>query len=292
MGVLGRKALPLLGIAGVALLAAAQPARADICDLTSTTQCTINGGIFTKGLTHDTSGLNPFLSLQANNTAQGYNTNARSYSSKTQFNELQPLNVTHNLLASDVGTKTIDGKKYKEFFLDVDSSWSGNPTTYLITLDQLEIYVSNTPDLNKYSNSSGGNNASGSLSKIGVSNSNALKIYDLDTNSKDNWVNLNFVIGGNGNKDKSDMSFLLDAALFGDYQYVYLYSQFGDATPDDKDSKGKVKNDYKYPTKSVKTEEWFTDKDKLPPPPSVPEPGAVLLLGVGLAFAARRLRKA
>ena len=293
MGAFGRKALSLLGFAGMALLAA-QPARAEICDLTAgTTSCTINDGMFSIDYQHPTGTgvIDPFLRLQAKGAEQGYNTSARSYplpapGPKTQFDEKSDPNYTRNLPTSELGTQTIDGKTYVEFFLDINEPGSNVGEKFKITLDQLEIYVSNTPNLDAYS-SNGSNNASGSLGSTGGGGT-ATKIYDLDNNGNgDNWVNLSYLISGQGS-GSSDMSFLLDASLFEGYEYVYLYSQFGDDTPMDKQG-SKKKEDYKYESQAG-FEEWFSNGNG-PTTTSgetsgettgdVPEPASLLLLGVG-----------
>ena len=289
MGVFGRRVLPVLGIAGAALVLTAAPARADICDLTDgsgTTSCFITGfntGLFSVDYQHPTGTgvIDPFLRLQQKGSEQGYNTSARTYppgNSDTQFDEKTDPNYTRNLLLSEVETKTIGTTTYREFFLDINEPASQVGTKYLITLDQLEIYVSNTPNLDYYTASNFGNDQTGALNlKNGTAP--AVKIYDMDTATKDNWVQLDYLVSGQGS-GSSDMVFLLDSSLFGNYQYVYLYSQFGDS-----------KNKWNKYESQAGFEEWFTRAGS-PPPPGAPEPATLVLLGTGLALGIRRLRRA
>jgi hypothetical protein len=277
----------MFAMAAVAALAFPVVASAAVCDLTEgsgTTNCAIAGSTGSTGLFYTdeqhptgTGVIDSFLRLQQNGYEQGYNTSARSYGSGTQFDEKTDPNFTRNLLTSELETVKIGNTTYMQFLLDLNEPNSATGTKYLITLDQLEIFVSNTPNLDTYSpnNVNQGNDAGGSLT-------GAVKIFDMDSNSTDSYVQLDYRVSGQGS-GSSDMAFYLDSSLFAGYQYVYLYSQFGD-------NKNKA---YKYESQ-VGFEEWFSDKGPLSNPnTAVPEPATLLLLGSGLAVAARRkFRKA
>jgi len=254
---------------GAGLLVAATPASATICDLQTVSSCTVNGGIYQVGFLQPagTGFIDSFVRIQQNQFEQGYNTDARP----VQFNEKTDPNFTRDLLLSEVSTKTINGILYREFFLDVNEPNGGKN---LITLDQLEIFKSNSGDLNSYSN--GGIANSGTTGAL----AGATKVYDLD-NGGDNYVQIDYSIGSKGS-GSSDMAFYVKDSLFAGATNVYLFSQFGDLA--------KANGNDKYESQAG-FEEWFSGKS-LPSPPisAVPEPSSLILLGTGLAAAWRKRR--
>jgi hypothetical protein len=184
-----------------------------------------------------------------------------------QYNEKTDPNFSRDLLLSGVSTKTINDIVYREFFLDVNEPGTTNQNESFITLDQLEIYVSNTARLTSYVKTAN-INATGALT-------GATKIYDMDSASPDSFVQLDYRLSSQGS-GSSDMVFYLPSSLFGDNQYVSLYSQFGRINNHDK----------------AGFEEWFVKSATEPGVPTpftaVPEPASLALLGTGLAVAWRR----
>ena len=261
-----------LSVAAIVALLGLTPREAaanTVCDLTTAgSSCpAINGGLFYTDEQHPTGTgyIDSFLRIQQKGWEQGYNTDARP----VQFDEKTDLTFTHNLALANVGVKNIGGTDYREFFLDVNETAS---KPYL-TLDQLEIYVSNTASIASGYSNSGANNGSGSLA-------GANKIYDLDTASSDNYVQLNYNLSSSGS-GSGDMVFYLPSALFGSYKYVYLFSEFGDITG--KDAKKYASN--------AGFEEWFTKSSIPVPNTAVPEPASLVLLGTGVLAALRRRQK-
>jgi hypothetical protein len=286
-----RKAVPVVVFTVAILFAASGLASAGtVCDLSTATagtdvSCTYGGAWFQTNEQHPagTGFIDSFLRVQQKGWEQGYNTSARP----VQFQEKTDPNFTRNLTLGEVGIKDIGGVAYREFFLDVNEPAATNGQKNLITLDQLEIFVSNKASLNNYATGVGctttaANDNSGRLTdgSGNCTNNDSTKIFDLDAGG-DADIKLDYLVKGNGS-GSSDMAFYLRDSLFTGYSYVYLFSQFGDLTG--KDPK-------KYESQAG-FEEWFT-KSSIPPPniQAVPEPTTLLLLGSGLAVAALRRRR-
>lgn len=256
-----------LVVAGLAL--GSGSALAGGCNLyTATSTCAINGATFdvVGPQPTGTGYIDSFLRVQQKGTEQGYNTDGRP----VQFDEKTDPNFTRDLLTTDV--PVVDG--YRQFFLDINEE--ANASGSLLTLDQVKIFVSNTPGIvDGYSASAGGTLAG------------ATKVYDMDTATKDNWVNLDYTLVGGGS-GSGDMVLYVPDTGFSGFKYVYLYSQFG-CVPGSNGKCGSGSNT-KYQS-GAGFEEWWTLSPTAPPPP-VPEPGSLLLLGSGLFAAARRFRRA
>src|SRR5436190_9294522 len=184
-----KRAVLSVGVAAaIVVVAPRQAAATTVCSLTTAgSSCTFGSGLFFTDEQHPTGTgyVDSFLRIQQNGYEQGYNTSARPLQS-TIDDKVDP-NFTRDLALANVGIKNIGGVDYREFFLDVNEAAS--LTKSYITLDQLEIFGSNSTKLNNYTNL-GANNASGALA-------GATKLYDMDT-AGDGAITLNYTLSGSG----------------------------------------------------------------------------------------------
>lgn len=166
----------------------------------------VNGALFEQfdGRTVGRWELDTFVELRGGGrTLQGYNTDAR----RLQFDESPNRFHTHAIRVTDLPSVTAGGVKYRELVLDV----SQPRTSPLVSLDELKLYVSDSPTVRGYQKATG---QLGGLSPV----------YDLDAGG-DNWVKLNARL--NGRNDRGDMTvYVPDAAVAGG-KYLYVYSKFG-----------------------------------------------------------------
>ena len=269
---------------------------AEACDLYQTTStCLYDGSAGTaifqvvNPQPTGTGVIDSFLRVQMKGYEEGFNTDARpALCDNVDCDIKTDPNYTRDLTVAEVPIVEIGGVEYREFFLDINEP-TADPKQY-ITLDQIEIYLSNTAGLNSYSSTSG--------------LTGATKIWDLDTvmppsgPSGDNWINLNYGLLGGGS-GTGDMVMYIPNALFGSQTYVYLYSQFGCISKGKDKTCGTYGDGTKYSAPFASQagfEEWWVYNYQngggggggASP---VPEPGTLTLLATGMAFAASRYRR-
>jgi hypothetical protein len=182
----------------------------------------VNGAILSQ-FTQTGSGSGNFVSfvrLSTNNAVeQGYNTDHRP----VQFDENSSSSVTHALPLASVPTVVAsNGLAYYEFLLDINQS--SKPPGYLLSLDDLRFYVtdSSTKDptlLHSYDSSA--------HTLQDDAGRTYAPVYDLNPSNNGNYVKLDANLSpGIG---KADMVALVPVSVLGasGSQYVYLYSRFG-----------------------------------------------------------------
>jgi hypothetical protein len=193
----------------------ASTANADtVLNLTAGGTGTINGSIFSTTDQQPTGSgvIHSFVRISSNQSVeQGYNTDGRPL----QFDENNSPTFTRSLAKADLMSVSINGTDYYKFLLDINQQ-DHNP---LLSLNELEIYTADAPNLLNYSpNHSAGGTGFGSHSTL---------VYDLDTTTSDNRVDLNYSL--NSGSGSGDLYVFVKKSYFGGAKpWVYLYSKFGD----------------------------------------------------------------
>jgi hypothetical protein len=192
------------------------PASTTTFDLTFPgAQVTANSAILTQTASVSSDQFQTFVALQNSGTEEGYNTDARPF----DLDQTGDLTVTHALLLADIPIVNIGGVDYRQFYLDVNelsASPQVSSTKPQVLLDELRIYLAETPDLTGY------NSHTQTLSGLGAA-------WDLDGGGNVS-VKLDASLNPTG---VGDAFVYIPSAFFGSSTYVYLYSKFG----------GKVKSD-------------------------------------------------
>ncbi|HEV8377731.1 MAG TPA: hypothetical protein VGQ99_13545 [Tepidisphaeraceae bacterium] len=182
-------------------------------DLTAGGTVTVNSAIFSTTDQQPTGSgvIHSFVRVSAANQSivEGYNTDGRPL----QFDENTSAIFTRSQKLSDMKIVTVGNEDYYKFLLDINQQ-ANDP---LLTLNEVEIYLGNAPNLLSYSpNRSAGGTGFGA---------NSTFVYDLDFGT-DNALDLNYNL--NAGSGSGDMYAFIPKRLFtGPNNYVYLYSKFG-----------------------------------------------------------------
>ncbi|NIL97620.1 MAG: hypothetical protein GTO53_08170, partial [Planctomycetales bacterium] len=151
--------------------------------------------------------IDAFLRLNADGTEQAYNTDG------TPEFDAKSGSFTHALSVGDLNILNIDGQGYYEFALDVNEIGG---TQSRISLDQLQLYVEDVPDL------------------TGFPGSFSAPVYDMDAGGMDNTVLLDADLSGSGS-GRLDLILLVPVNVLGTdgSKFLYLFSRFGDTVSSD-----------------------------------------------------------
>ena len=196
----------------------------------------------------------PFLTLQANGTEQGYNTSAKNGVWDTK----REPQWNHEIQVQDLSKVTINGAEYYSFLIDINEPNGGDKS--LISLDALKIYTSTETGLTTHH-----------LDNLGTLR------FDLDLPT-DSYLLYDDQNSGSG---QGDIAFFIPASAFigvSATDYIYMYQQWG----------GHVSADFDGTTDGG-FEETAIGQGVVP----VPEISSLLPLGLvlGSVVATRRFRR-
>jgi len=264
----------LLGLSLAALLVQVGAASAAELDLSTENANGFLNGAFFQQFDPQSTGtgvIDSFVQISAggNTTPEhAYNTTVNG-----TLDNGSAANFNHALLLTAVPIVNVGGVEYREFILDLNQN-SGSDNEFL-TLDEIQIFQSSVanPSVETF----------GADCILDIPSSNL--VYRMDTAcvggvSSGNVALTNYAL--NSGSGSGDIRMLVLNSLFtGTGEYVYLYSKFGG---DEFDETEYGANDG--------FEEWAVRTPTSgPPPPVIPEPGSLILLGTGLLVGARRLRQ-
>ena len=151
---------------------------------------------------------------------QGYNTDGVEEFDTKEFGG---HNWDHSILLGDIPIVTFEGKEYREFLLDINQSQGD--TKYPLSLDELQFFITDNPEITNY-------NDSANLFNNGAPN-NADLVWQMDdyVTPEDNWLLLdNCKYPSTCGSGDFDLQALIPNEVFGNdpNKNVVLFNRFGD----------------------------------------------------------------
>jgi len=261
-------------LAGLAVFAASRASASTIIDLStaaaSSTQTAALGGSFTvtqiSPQSTGTGVIDSFLRIHQTGEERGFNTN-----NGTPLDDV-PGNFTRALDLSEIPIVNIGGIDYRQFLLDINQT-GANP---LLSLNQIQIFQSPTDPTSFILNEASAT-SDAIISGLGT------EVFRMDNANNPNNYEIKLDFSLNSGSGSGDMFLYIRNSDFNPLlgNFVVLFSQFG-APP------GQWSSNDGF-------EEWAVLKPSgngsNNPQDAVPEPASLLLLGSGLAFAARRVHR-
>jgi len=206
----------------------------------------------------------PFLRERANGVESGLNTDNTA---QQVYDDVAGI-WTHSLTLGQLATVTVGSTTYYSFSVDINEPDGGGQN--LLSLDELRIYTAP-------------NGYTSPTSEADVLANGGILRYNLDgTIDQDVYMDYDLAAGSG----HDDVQVLIPTSFFAGASasdQFFFFSKFGDTAGMIADA------DF---TSGDGFEEWHALLGTTPPPPSLPEPSTVMILGTGLlGLAATRMRK-
>jgi len=272
MQTLTRTALHI-AVAG-ALALGGQAAGAMVVDLATASggSGTLNGATFTWiDAGAGTGNIDSFV--QSSGSGNRDETHAFNTTVNNVLNNGSANPFNHSITVADVPRINLGGALFREFMLDINEN-AGRGEEYL-SLDEVQIFLGGTA-----------NGSFNTFGADGVLQHDGTLVYDMEAGAG-NWVAMNFAL--NAGSGTGDLFMYLPDSLFsafGSTSIVTLYSHFGRQGVNPTGFTGNFHTSDGFEEWAVRVGVDFCDAnpgDRLCNPTSVPEPGSLALLGLGLA---------
>jgi hypothetical protein len=205
-----KRTICLLSTLAAAALLSTTTTHASVLDLGSSGSGSLGGAFFsTTDIQPTGTGVfDPFLTLQASPSEQGYNSG-----SNNNFDTKRVPQWNHEIQFSQLQATTINGTQYFGFVVDINEPNGASKS--LISLDSLKIWTSSTLQTSTSTDSSGKFN--GSLGTL---------VFDMGAN---NSVHYNDQQHGSGSGDLNIFIPVADFAGTKSTDYVYMYQLWGNS---------------------------------------------------------------